>query len=97
MNFLVHVYCDCWRIDDAYKIERALQVFDEMPISVRDAATWGTMLAGYAQTKHYNQCLSLYGQMLVLSVPHDNVSLVSVLSGLGLCMNGGTRKGDTSA
>ncbi|KAJ0639236.1 putative tetratricopeptide-like helical domain superfamily [Helianthus annuus] len=51
-----------------------------MPISVRDAATWGTMLAGYAQTKHYNQCLSLYGQMLVLSVPRDNVSLVSVLS-----------------
>ncbi|KAF5758010.1 putative tetratricopeptide-like helical domain superfamily [Helianthus annuus] len=51
-----------------------------MPISVRDAATWGMMLAGYAQTKHYNQCLSLYGQMLVLSVPRDNVSLVSVLS-----------------
>ncbi|KAJ0440595.1 putative tetratricopeptide-like helical domain superfamily [Helianthus annuus] len=51
-----------------------------MPISVSDAATWGTMLAGYAQTKHYDQCFCLYDQMLVLSVPHDNVSLVSVLS-----------------
>ncbi|MFS8000723.1 putative tetratricopeptide-like helical domain superfamily [Helianthus anomalus] len=41
------------------------------------------MLAGYAQTKPYGQCLSLYDQMLVLSVPHDYVSLVSVLSACG--------------
>ncbi|MFS8000711.1 putative tetratricopeptide-like helical domain superfamily [Helianthus anomalus] len=65
------------------EIERARQVFDEMPVSVRDATTWGTMLAGYAQTKHYDRCLSLYDQMLVLSVPHDNVSIVSVLSACG--------------
>ncbi|KAI3671473.1 hypothetical protein L1987_87211 [Smallanthus sonchifolius] len=104
-NNLVHVYCNCGQIDDAYKVfdespERdvvsynvildgfikageighARKVFDEMPVRVRDAATWGTMLAGYAQTKQYDECLDLYDQMLVLGVPHDNVSLVYVLS-----------------
>ncbi|KAI3777708.1 hypothetical protein L1987_47510 [Smallanthus sonchifolius] len=104
-NNLVHVYCNCGRIGDAYKvfdesperdvvsynvildgfikggeIGRARKVFDEMPVRVRDAATWGTMLAGYAQTKRYDECLDLYDQMLVLGVPHDNISLVSVLS-----------------
>ncbi|KAL8256840.1 hypothetical protein R6Q59_028881, partial [Mikania micrantha] len=104
-NNLVHVYCNCSRIDDAYKvfdesperdvvsynvildgfvkageIECARQVFDEMPVSVRDATTWGTMLAGYAQTEHYDRCMDLYDQMIVLGVLHDNVSLVSVLS-----------------
>ncbi|KAD2806126.1 hypothetical protein E3N88_39503 [Mikania micrantha] len=55
-------------------------LFDEMLVGVRDAATWGTMLAGYAQTEHYDRCLDLYDQMIVLGVLHDNVSLVSVLS-----------------
>ncbi|CAI9262779.1 unnamed protein product [Lactuca saligna] len=102
-NNLIHVYCHCGLIDDAYKVldesahrdvvsynvildglvkagetERARQVFEEMP--TRDSATWGTMLSGYTQTKHYNECLDLYDQMLVLGIHPDNTSLVSVLS-----------------
>lgn len=65
------------------EIKRARKVFDEMCVGVRDATTWGTMLAGYTQMKCYDECLDLYDQMLVLRVRPDNISLVSVLSACG--------------
>ncbi|KAK1422097.1 hypothetical protein QVD17_24982 [Tagetes erecta] len=65
------------------EIERARQVFDEMPVGVRDGVTWGTMIAGCARMKCYDECLSLYDEMIGLGVRYDNVCLVSVLSVCG--------------
>nr|XP_043617510.1 pentatricopeptide repeat-containing protein At5g61800 [Erigeron canadensis] len=64
-------------------VEAARGVFERMDIGVRDAATWGTMLAGYAQMKQYDECLELYDRMICLRVRPDNISLVSVLSACG--------------
>ncbi|XP_071711688.1 pentatricopeptide repeat-containing protein At5g61800-like [Rutidosis leptorrhynchoides] len=61
-------------------VESARKLFDEMDFGVKDATTWGTMLAGYVQMKMFDACLELYDQMLDLKVFPDNISLVSVLS-----------------
>ncbi|PWA34267.1 pentatricopeptide repeat (PPR) superfamily protein [Artemisia annua] len=65
------------------EIEHGRRVFDEMGISVRDATTWGTMMAGYVQVKRFDDCLEIYDQMVELKVKPDNIALVAVLGACG--------------
>ncbi|CAL9165728.1 unnamed protein product [Musa hybrid cultivar] len=60
-------------------IASAQRVFDTMP--QRDIVSWNSMIAGYSQSGHYQECLRLYREMEARSggVLPNAVTVVSVL------------------
>ncbi|XP_062091487.1 pentatricopeptide repeat-containing protein At5g61800 [Humulus lupulus] len=62
----------------AGEISGARKLFDEMHL--RDSVSWGTILAGYAQSNQCEETIRLFYQMLELQIRPDNIALVSVLS-----------------
>lgn len=70
-NSLVDMYAKCGFID------KACGLFDKM--SKREAVSWNSMIAGYAQNGHANEALSLFNQMLLTDVKPNVVTMVSVL------------------
>eukprot|EP01018_Ginkgo_biloba_P020807 Gb_00199 [translate_table: standard] len=69
---LVDMYVKCGNIDIACK------VFDNM--STRNVVSWNAMIAGYTQTGHANDALSLFNKMQQANTEPDMVTMVSVLS-----------------
>jgi pentatricopeptide repeat protein len=68
---LVDMYAKCERIDIARN------VFDKMP--QRNAASWTTLIAGYAQNGHNMEALDIFRQMQQAGVEPDSKTFASVL------------------
>lgn len=77
-NAMLDLYTKCGRLD------LARQVFDE--ISVKDEATWNTMILGYGMHGELEIAINLFDRMKDEGVPYDHVSYVAVLS---VCSHGG--------
>ena len=69
---LIDMYAKCGSIDRAY------QVFDEIP--ERDVQMWSSMIAGFAFHGRTNQSLALFEQMIVLGVAPNAVTFIGILS-----------------
>ncbi|XP_057844167.1 pentatricopeptide repeat-containing protein At2g03880, mitochondrial [Cryptomeria japonica] len=67
---LVDMYVKCGRMKDACR------VFDRMP--ERDAVSWNSMIAGYAQNGHLNKAVSLFEKM---PEPPDVITWNAVIAG----------------
>eukprot|EP01018_Ginkgo_biloba_P017187 Gb_23320 [translate_table: standard] len=67
---LIDMYAKCGSIEDAG------HVFDKMPR--RDVVSWNTMIAGYAQSGHANEALTLFKQMQLADVKPNSVTMVSL-------------------
>ncbi|EXB79413.1 hypothetical protein L484_011606 [Morus notabilis] len=59
-------------------ITSARQLFDEM--LERDSVSWGTIIAGYSQSKNCDEAISLFHEMVKLGFIPDSVALVAALS-----------------
>lgn len=70
-NALVDVYAKCGSIEDAHK------VFTKM--STKDAISWSSMIAAYAQHGHGMQALKLLQQMQQESIKPDEFIFSSIL------------------
>eukprot|EP01018_Ginkgo_biloba_P037425 Gb_17095 [translate_table: standard] len=68
---LIHMYAKCGNIVNAR------QVFDKM--SRRDLVSWNSMIAGYAQTGHANEAMTLFHQMQLTDMTPDGVTMAIVL------------------
>eukprot|EP01018_Ginkgo_biloba_P039653 Gb_39956 [translate_table: standard] len=82
-NQLVNMYAKFGSIEDAWK------VFDKM--HKRDAVSWATMIAGYAQNGYADQALKLYSQMLDDGKTLNQFTfgtVLSTLAGLGALQDG---------
>ncbi|XP_057972263.1 pentatricopeptide repeat-containing protein At2g37310 isoform X2 [Malania oleifera] len=72
INALITYYARC---DD---LGSARRLFDWMP--EKDIVSWNSMIAGYSQGGYYDQCGSLYMEMIVSAgLRPDGMTLVSVL------------------
>ncbi|XP_043708262.1 pentatricopeptide repeat-containing protein At2g36980, mitochondrial [Telopea speciosissima] len=60
------------------RIVCARKLFDEMPH--RDSIAWNAMLAGYSQSGHAQEALSLFSHMRVADMVPDHFSFTAVLS-----------------
>eukprot|EP01018_Ginkgo_biloba_P020539 Gb_40679 [translate_table: standard] len=72
---LIDMYAKCGNI------QAAGQLFDRM--AKRDVVAWSAMLAGYAQTEHADEALTLFHQMLLAEVRPDSVAVASGLQAYG--------------
>ncbi|KAH9294421.1 hypothetical protein KI387_040375, partial [Taxus chinensis] len=70
-NALVVMYSKC------RTIEYAKRVFDKM--EERDVISWNAIIAGYAQNEYFVDSLDLFGQMQLVGVKPDPVTIASVL------------------
>ncbi|GJN27757.1 hypothetical protein PR202_gb15805 [Eleusine coracana subsp. coracana] len=71
-NALVSLYVKAGRL------ELALQVFEGMPM--RDAVSWGTVVAGCAKTGWLEEAMGLFDRMREEGFTPDDVALATVLS-----------------
>ncbi|KAK4752854.1 hypothetical protein SAY87_021652 [Trapa incisa] len=70
-NALVDMYAKCG------SIERALNIFFSM--KQRDLSTWNSVIGGLAFHGHAERSISLFEEMLKLSISPDEITLVGVL------------------
>eukprot|EP01018_Ginkgo_biloba_P018692 Gb_36085 [translate_table: standard] len=70
-NSLVALYAKCQSIDIARHL------FDGM--SHRSVVSWNAMIAGYAQSGHADEALTLYHEMQLAGMTANSVTVVSVL------------------
>eukprot|EP01018_Ginkgo_biloba_P034077 Gb_04446 [translate_table: standard] len=70
-NALIDMYGKCGNLDIAR------QLFDKM--STRNAVSWSTMIAGYAQSGHANEALTLFYQMQLAGLKPNRVTFLSAL------------------
>ncbi|XP_058103525.1 pentatricopeptide repeat-containing protein At4g21065-like [Magnolia sinica] len=77
LNTLLHMYCQCGRLDNAR------QLFDEIP--QRSVVSWSAMIAGYDHNGYAREALGVFVEMLVDNVRADETTLVSVLSACTRC------------
>ncbi|XP_059069560.1 pentatricopeptide repeat-containing protein At3g09040, mitochondrial-like [Cryptomeria japonica] len=68
---LVDMYAKCGSIDKASKL------FDEIP--QKNAITWNTMIAGYAQNGFVEKALDIFKQMQLAGVKPDSTTFASIL------------------
>ncbi|KMZ56505.1 Pentatricopeptide repeat-containing protein [Zostera marina] len=61
-------------------ISNASKLFDEMPMSMKDAVSWTTMISAYSQTGQPEEGLAFFTRMLDAGVCPDAVTMVSVIS-----------------
>lgn len=71
-NALVHAYVNAGRV------AVAREVFEQMP--VRDATSWGTVIAGCAKAGRLEEAVGLFDRMREEGFRPDSVALVAVLS-----------------
>jgi pentatricopeptide repeat protein len=71
-NTLMHAYVN------ARRVGVAREVFEEMP--VRDATSWGTVIAGCAKAGRLEEAVGLFDRMREEGFRPDSVALVAVLS-----------------
>ncbi|KAB1199910.1 hypothetical protein CJ030_MR0G009076 [Morella rubra] len=77
-NSLVSMYSLCGLVWTARR------VFDAIPMSVRDVASWNSMISGYLQGNCYWEALQVLGEMLADGcVRPDGVTFVSALTACG--------------
>eukprot|EP01018_Ginkgo_biloba_P037498 Gb_11389 [translate_table: standard] len=68
---LIDMYAKCM------SVEVARQLFDRLP--ERNVVSWSAMIAGYAQSGHVNEALTLFHEMQFTNVIPNSVTIVSVL------------------
>eukprot|EP01018_Ginkgo_biloba_P011802 Gb_29543 [translate_table: standard] len=73
-NSLVAMYAKCGCV------EVARQLFDK--VSLKSVVTWSAMIAGYAQSGHAKEALTLFHQMQVAGVEPNSITMVSLLPAL---------------
>eukprot|EP01018_Ginkgo_biloba_P031203 Gb_23798 [translate_table: standard] len=70
-NSLMDMYAKCG------SIEIARNLFDKL--SEKNAVSWNTMIAGYAQNGQASEALTLFNQMQLAEVTPDPITMVSLL------------------
>ncbi|ONK69333.1 uncharacterized protein A4U43_C05F21750 [Asparagus officinalis] len=78
-NALLVMYSRCGRMGDA------IRVFDEM--DEKDKVSWNSMLSGYVQNGLYVKAIEFFNEMLESGFEFDEVSIISLASGLGRLEN----------
>ncbi|KAL0012721.1 hypothetical protein SO802_007829 [Lithocarpus litseifolius] len=75
-NALLSMYSFCGLLHNAR------QVFDEIPLSVRDVVSWNSMVSGYIQGLCYWDALKMFDEMLKCDVNTrpDEVTLINALT-----------------
>lgn len=73
-NSLIYMYSVCGDVDTARR------VFDFVPVSIRDAVSWNSMINGYLQTGLCNKAIRVFGEMKESPVRPNEVTAVSVLT-----------------
>eukprot|EP01018_Ginkgo_biloba_P037419 Gb_09409 [translate_table: standard] len=71
-NAIIDMYAKCGNINIAR------QLFDKM--LKKDAVSWNTMIAGYAQNGYSNEALTLFNEMQLADAKPNSFTIVSVLS-----------------
>ncbi|KAF3777871.1 Pentatricopeptide repeat-containing protein [Nymphaea thermarum] len=74
-NTLIHAYASFGHVESARKL------FDEMP--ERNVVAWNSMFAGYAKNGDWAEVVRLFGEMRVLDIQPDEVTLICVLTACG--------------
>eukprot|EP01018_Ginkgo_biloba_P036669 Gb_31699 [translate_table: standard] len=72
-NALIDMYAKCSRVEDA------CQVFEKMP--ERDAISWNTMIAGFAQAGNCDEAFELFGKMQSGSIKRNVITWNAMISG----------------
>nr|POE62086.1 pentatricopeptide repeat-containing protein, chloroplastic [Quercus suber] len=75
-NALLSMYSFCGLLHNSR------QVFDEIPLSVRDVVSWNSMVSGYIQGRCYWDALKVFDEMLKCDVNArpDEVTLINALT-----------------
>ncbi|KAL5707901.1 hypothetical protein ACHQM5_018752 [Ranunculus cassubicifolius] len=73
VNALIDMYCKCGELDFARKL------FDEM--TVRDVASWTSMICGYAQARDLEQSMMLFDAMILEGLEPNEFTWNVVISG----------------
>lgn len=64
------------------KLDDACQLFQQMPIPIRNVVAWNVMISGHAKTAHYEEALAFFHQMSKHGVKSSRSTLASVLSAI---------------
>ncbi|KAL5992128.1 hypothetical protein ACLOJK_013043 [Asimina triloba] len=75
-NTLLHFYCVCRRVEDAYK------AFDEAPHR-RDVVSWNALMGGYLQASQPREVIKLFKQMHLGGSMGSPTTLTTVISASG--------------
>eukprot|EP00257_Ricinus_communis_P019729 XP_015578801.1 pentatricopeptide repeat-containing protein At1g08070, chloroplastic [Ricinus communis] len=77
-NALVSMYSFCGQV------EIARDVFDMVPVLIRDVVSWNSMISGYLQCERNGDALKVFGELLNDNfVRFDEVTLVNALTACG--------------
>nr|GEV73708.1 pentatricopeptide repeat-containing protein At1g11290, chloroplastic [Tanacetum cinerariifolium] len=75
MTCVVNMYAKCGLVDEAYKVF--------VRLSERDLISWNTIVAGYVKNGFGGKAVELVGRMVRDGLRPDQVTIVSVLPGVG--------------
>lgn len=85
-NFKPNTYTKCALIDMLTKcgsLDAARMVFDDMPQTERDLASWTAVISGTVQNGEWLEALSLYRRMRVEGVRPDSMTVSALLPACG--------------